>query len=81
MREDFNGEGQEGLGVYQVTQRNGERWSAARGYLHPHMGRRPNLQVECGARVVRIMFDGRRAVEVEVERKGKNSVSCARGAR
>ena len=37
IREDFNAEEHEGLGIYQVTQRNGERWSAARG-LHssPH---------------------------------------------
>src|ERR1700730_16550920 len=35
IREDFNAEDHEGLGVYQVTQRNGERWSAARAYVHP----------------------------------------------
>src|ERR1700724_2184686 len=34
IRDDFNGAEQEGLGVYQVTQKNGERWSAARGYIH-----------------------------------------------
>ena len=38
IRDDFNGEEQEGLGIYQVTQKNGERWSAARGYIHPHHG-------------------------------------------
>ena len=41
IRDDFNGAEQEGLGVYQVTQHKGERWSAARGYIHPHMGSRP----------------------------------------
>ena len=40
IRDDFNGDEQEGLGVYQVTQKNGERWSAARGYIHPHHGQR-----------------------------------------
>ena len=40
-REDFNADEQEGLGVYQVTQKNGERWSAARAYIHPHMATRP----------------------------------------
>ncbi|MBR7539309.1 GMC family oxidoreductase, partial [Mycobacterium tuberculosis] len=40
---DFNGEEQEGLGIYQVTQKNGERWSAARGYIHPFMASRQNL--------------------------------------
>ena len=61
---DFNGAEQEGVGVYQVTQRNGERWSAARAYLHPHLGR-PNLRVVTGARATRVQFEGGRAVGVE----------------
>ncbi len=65
IRDDFNGAEQEGLGIYQVTQRNGERWSAARGYIHPHMGRRPNLRVETQAQATRIIFEGKRAVAVE----------------
>ena len=40
VREDFNAEDHEGLGIYQVTQNNGERWSAARAYVHPHIGNR-----------------------------------------
>src|SRR5207249_2619682 len=40
IRDDFNAEEQEGLGTYQVTQNNGERWSAARGYIHPFMATR-----------------------------------------
>ena len=63
--EDFNVPEPEGLGIYQVTQKNGERWSAARAYIHPHLGRRQNLRVECGARVKRILFEGKRAVGVE----------------
>jgi choline dehydrogenase-like flavoprotein len=35
-RDDFNAEDHEGLGSYQVTQKNGERWSAARAYVEPH---------------------------------------------
>jgi choline dehydrogenase-like flavoprotein len=65
LRDDFNGAEQEGLGVYQVTQKNGERWSAARGYIHPHMATRPNLRVETGAQATRIIFEGKRAVGVE----------------
>ena len=42
--DDFNGAEQEGLGVYQVTHVNGERCSAARAYLQPHL-HRPNLTV------------------------------------
>jgi choline dehydrogenase-like flavoprotein len=70
IREDFNAEEQEGLGVYQVTQKNGERWSAARGYIHPHLGNRSNLRVETHAQASRILFEGKRAVGVEF-RQGK----------
>jgi choline dehydrogenase-like flavoprotein len=65
LREDFNGDDHEGLGIYQVTQRNGERCSAARAYVHPHMGTRPNLRVETFAHATRILFEGKRAVGVE----------------
>ncbi len=65
IRDDFNGAEQEGLGVYQVTQNNGERWSAARGYIHPVMDKRPNLSVRTAAYGTRILFDGKRAVGVE----------------
>ncbi|WP_199805261.1 GMC family oxidoreductase [Bradyrhizobium pachyrhizi] len=70
IREDFNADDHEGLGIYQVTQRNGERWSAARAYVHPHIGRRPNLRVETNAHATRILFEGKRAVGVEY-RQGK----------
>ncbi len=65
IRDDFNGEEQEGLGIYQVTQRNGERWSAARGYIHPFMATRSNLRVETAAHATRILFEGTRAVGVK----------------
>lgn len=65
IRDDFNGPEQEGLGIYQVTQKNGERWSAARGYIHPHMDKRANLRVETQAYATRILFEGKRAVGVE----------------
>jgi len=65
IREDFNAEDHEGLGVYQVTQRNGERWSAARAYVHPHMATRANLRVETHAQTTRILLEGKRAVGVE----------------
>ena len=70
LREDFNADEHEGLGIYQVTQKNGERWSAARAYIHPHMGSRANLRVETGAHATRILFEGKRAVGVEY-RQGK----------
>jgi len=70
IRDDFNGEEQEGLGTYQVTQKDGERCSAARAYIHPHIASRPNLKVETQAHATRILFEGKRAVGVEI-RKGK----------
>ena len=69
--DDFNGAEQEGLGTYQVTQKHGERWSAARAYLHPHMGKRDNLKVETKAQVQRILFEGTRAVGVEFLQGGQ----------
>ena len=66
---DFNGAVQDGVGLYQVTHKNGERHSAAKGYLTPHLGR-PNLQVVTGARATRILFEGRRAVGVEYRQGG-----------
>jgi len=72
IREDFNAEDHEGLGLYQVTQKNGERWSAARAYLHPYMTSRTNLRVETFAQATRILFEGKRAVGVEY-RQGKQT--------
>jgi choline dehydrogenase-like flavoprotein len=66
---DFNGAEQEGVGRYQVTHRQGERFSAAKAYLTPHLGR-PNLTVLTNAHATRIRFAGRRAVGVEVRIDG-----------
>src|SRR5213083_2070092 len=62
---DFNGATQEGVGMYQVTHKNGERFSAAKAYLTPNLAR-PNLRVLTGALVTRIVTEGRRAVGVEL---------------
>ena len=67
---DFNGLQQEGLGLYQVTQRDGARCSSAVAYLAP-IRSRPNLTVHTGAMVSRITFDGRRANGVTYSMGGK----------
>ena len=54
LNPDFNGAEQEGVGAYQVTHRDGERFSAAKAYLTPHLGR-PNLQVFTDALVMRVL--------------------------
>jgi choline dehydrogenase-like flavoprotein len=79
IRDDFNAEDHEGLGIYQVTQANGERWSAARAYVHPHIGKRANLRVEIFARATKILFEGKRAVGVEyVQGKEKKTIRARR---
>lgn len=72
---DFNGETQEGSGTYQLTAKNGLRMSAAKAFLRPAM-KRKNVTVVKHALATRILFDGKRAVGVAYDVKGK-----ARGAR
>jgi choline dehydrogenase-like flavoprotein len=67
---DFNGPAPEGVGMYQVTQHQGERCSAARAYLAPHRQRR-NLHVLTGAHVTRVLLEGRRAVGVAYRQRGR----------
>ncbi len=66
---DYNGARQDGFGYYQVTQKDGRRMSAAQAYLAP-VRSRPNLEVQTGARVKRILFEGKRAVGVAYDREG-----------
>jgi len=67
--DDFNGERQEGFGLYQVTQRNGARCSAATAYLAGVRGR-PNLHVVTGALAQRVVIDAGRAVGVDYRQRG-----------
>jgi choline dehydrogenase-like flavoprotein len=67
---DFNGATQEGVGMYQVTHKGGERFSAAKAYLTPNLAR-SNLTVITGAHTTRILMDGRRAVGVEARVGGE----------
>ncbi|HVZ45581.1 MAG TPA: choline dehydrogenase [Ramlibacter sp.] len=70
---DFNGPTQEGVGVYQVTHRRGERFSAAKAYVTPNLSR-PNLQVITGAQATRVLLEDRRAVGVEYRQDGESKV-------
>ena len=69
--DDFNGAEQDGVGMYQVTQREGMRASAAVAYLHPAMATRPNLTVMPFMHVNRVLFEGTRAVGVEATQLGE----------
>lgn len=64
--EDFNGVVQDGFGLYQVTQKEGERWSTARAFLAP----RANLEVRKRAAVRRLVIEHGRAVAVAVDAPG-----------
>ncbi|MPY99721.1 MAG: choline dehydrogenase [Actinophytocola sp.] len=61
--DDFNGAEQDGAGLYQVTCKNGRRWSVADAYLRPALAR-PNLTVRTDAEVSGVRFDGTRATGV-----------------
>jgi choline dehydrogenase len=67
---DFNGVRQEGVGRFQVTQRNGRRHSTAAAFVHP-VETRPNLAILTDALALRILFEGTRAVGVEISRNGQ----------
>lgn len=67
---DFNGASQEGVNRYEVTQKDGERWSVARAYLHPVLDR-TNLTVITGAHATRVLLNGKRAIGIEYLHSGK----------
>lgn len=76
LNPDFNGAQQDGFGLYQVTQKGGERWSAARAYLSTP---RTNLAIRTGALVERIVVEDGRATGVAVRFGNKREVLRARG--
>lgn len=75
--DDFNGVEQEGLGVYQVTHVNGERCSAARAYVQPHLNR-PNLTVLTHAVTHKILIENKTAIGVDVSHAGQSKQLQAR---
>ncbi len=68
---DYNGATQEGFGYYQVTQKNGLRFSAKKAYLQPAR-KRPNLRIITHAHVTKISLTGKRADRVHYNRHGKS---------
>jgi choline dehydrogenase len=69
LNRDFNGERIEGVGIVQLNVRKGWRCSTAAGYLKPNLSRK-NLALMTRTHVRKILFEGRRAVGVEVEEHG-----------
>lgn len=87
LTDDFNGPEQEGVGRYQLTIRDGERWSAARAYLSDDVRARPNLTIRTGAQVTRLLIEKGACVGValasgrgrpeEVVHAGREVLVCA----
>jgi len=77
---DFNGANQEGVGYYQVTQKDKQRWSTASAYLRPAVERnRNNVKVISNALVERIILDGKRAMGLRYVVDGRDEVAlCSR---
>ena len=77
--DDFNGARQEGVGLYQVTQKGGERWSAGRAYVEPAQAA-GRLYVRCDAVGEKIVIEGGGAVGITYARGRKRETLRARRA-
>lgn len=69
---------QEGVGYFDMTVKDGHRWSASDAYLHPALKSRLNLSVTTGAMVTRVLFDKTRAIAVEYLKDGQLCEVCAK---
>jgi choline dehydrogenase len=70
LNEDFNGPEQDGVGYYQVTQKQGRRHSTAVGYIHPILTR-PNLTLQTQTHVTNLLFEGKRVIGVACVQNGQ----------
>jgi choline dehydrogenase-like flavoprotein len=77
INKDFNGAEQEGLGYYEVTQKDGRRQSAAHAYLDPAI-KRSNLAILSRTHAEKILFSGKTAAGVQVRKGRKREVITAR---
>lgn len=76
---DFNGAEQEGYNSVQVMMKNGERHHSGKAYIHPYLGSRSNLQLLTETDCSRVLFEGKRAVGVEIVANGqRRTLRCRR---
>jgi choline dehydrogenase-like flavoprotein len=75
---DFNTGDNEGIGYFHVNQKRGRRWSSARGFLKPALGR-PNLRLETSVMVDRLIIENGRAVGVRFLQNGEIIEARAKG--
>jgi len=76
--DDFNSGTNEGAGYFEVNQKNGTRWSTARGFLRPAMDR-ANLRVLTKANTTSLILEGKRVVGVNFDLNGTPVKAAARG--
>ena len=75
---DFNTGDNTGVGYFHVNQKRGLRWSAARAFLKPVLGR-ANLRLETGVLVEKVLFEGKRAIGVQFRQNGRLFEARAKG--
>ena len=72
--DDYNTPEQDGVSMFQVTQKKGRRWSAADAYLRPAM-KRSNVEVVTGAHVLGLVVEGGRVTGVRYRTKSGEQVA------
>jgi choline dehydrogenase len=77
FNDDINGETQDGISYFQMTIKNGRRWSLAMGYLRPAL-QRSNLTLEIHAQAERVILEGKRATGVRYTQNGTSIEARAR---
>ncbi|MBZ6379568.1 choline dehydrogenase [Pacificimonas flava] len=77
LTDDFNGPNFEGVGRYDSTTNNGQRWSTAKAYLEP-VKDRDNLDIMTGVQAERVLFRGKTAHAVGIRRDGKSDIVSGR---
>lgn len=75
---DFNTGDNEGIGYFHVNQKRGRRWSSARGFLKPVLNR-PNLRLETGVMVDRLIIEEGRAAGVRFRQNGQDIEARSKG--
>jgi choline dehydrogenase-like flavoprotein len=74
---DFNRGDNEGMGLYDVTQRNGRRWSSGSAFLKPAL-KRPNVKLESRTLCEAVTFEGKRATGIRYKANGAAKTARAR---
>lgn len=78
LNDDFNGASQFGAGIYNVTQKNGQRFSSFSAFIKPIMNRQ-NLQILAECQVLDLALDGNKVTGVRISKDGGEKVIACRG--